>query len=238
MSAPRKYPQELRDRAVRMVFEIRQQTGGQPGAIVRVANQLGVHREALRNWVRQAEVDAGQRPGVPTAEQQRIPELEREVRELRRANEILKAASAFFRGRARPSPDEVTRMIDAHRERFGVEPICRVLEVPTSTDYAHTQDQPAARTRRDAQLKAEIERIWKEHFEVSGAGKLWRPLQREGIGVARCPWSGCWASLACRVWCVASRSGPRWLIRRPSGPPTWSAATSPPSGPTSSGSPT
>ena len=93
MSAPRKYPQELRDRAVRMVFEIRQQTGGQPGAIVRVANQLGVHREALRNWVRQAEVDAGQRPGVPTVEQQRIAELEREVR---RANEILKAASAFF----------------------------------------------------------------------------------------------------------------------------------------------
>src|SRR5512132_1668016 len=86
MSAPRKYPQELRDRAVRMVFEIRQQTGG----------QLGAHREALRNWVRQAEVDAGQRPGVPTVDQQRIAELEREVRELRRANEILKAASAFF----------------------------------------------------------------------------------------------------------------------------------------------
>jgi transposase len=97
MSAPKKYPQELRDRAVRMVFEIRQQTGGQPGAIVRVANQLGVHREALRNWVRQAEVDAGQRPGVPTVDQQRIAELEREVRELRRANEILKAASAFSR---------------------------------------------------------------------------------------------------------------------------------------------
>jgi transposase len=96
MSAPRKYPQELRDRALRMVFEVRQQTGGQPGAIARVADQLGVHREALRGWVRQAEVDAGRRPGVPTAEQQRIAELEREVRELRRANEILKAASAYF----------------------------------------------------------------------------------------------------------------------------------------------
>jgi transposase len=79
-----------------MVFEIRQQTGGQPGAIVRVANQLGVHREALRGWVRQAEVDAGQRPGVPTTEQRRMAELERENRELRRANEILKAASAYF----------------------------------------------------------------------------------------------------------------------------------------------
>ena len=97
MSAPRKDPQELRDRAVRMVFEIRQQTGGQPGGIIRVAEQLGVHREALGNWVRQAEVDAGKRPGVPTAEQQRIAELEREVWELRRANEILKAAGAFSR---------------------------------------------------------------------------------------------------------------------------------------------
>src|SRR5215216_4857103 len=77
-------------------------------------------------------------------------------------------------------------MIDAHRERFGVEPICRVLEVPTSTYYAHTQHQPSARTRRDAQLKAEIERVWKENFQVYGAGKLWRQLQREGIGVARC----------------------------------------------------
>ena len=77
-------------------------------------------------------------------------------------------------------------MIDAHRERFGVEPICRVLEVPTSTYYAHKQHQPSARTRRDAQLKAEIQRIWKENFEVYGARKLWRQLQREGIGVARC----------------------------------------------------
>jgi transposase len=62
----------------------------------RVADQLGINRETLRNWVRQAEVDGGLRPGVTTAEQQRIVELEREVRELRRANEILKAASAFF----------------------------------------------------------------------------------------------------------------------------------------------
>jgi transposase len=92
MSAPRKYPQELRDRALRMVFEVRQQTGGQPGAIARVADQLGIHREALRGWVRQAEIDGGQRPGVPTAEQRRIAELERENRELRRANETSHAA--------------------------------------------------------------------------------------------------------------------------------------------------
>ena len=79
-----------------MVFEIRQQTGQRVGAIARVADQLGINREALRGWVRQAEVDQGDRPGVPTAEQRRIAELERENRELRRANQILKAASAYF----------------------------------------------------------------------------------------------------------------------------------------------
>jgi transposase len=92
MSAPRKYPQELRDRSVRMVQEVRQQTGGQPGAIARVADQLGINRETLRNWVKQAEIDAGQRPGIPTDQQQRIAQLERENRELRRANETSHAA--------------------------------------------------------------------------------------------------------------------------------------------------
>ena len=96
MSAPRKYPQELRDRALRMVLEVREQSGQRMGAIARVADQLGVHREALRTWVRQAEIDQGQRPGTSTADRQRIAELERENRELRRANEILKSAAAFF----------------------------------------------------------------------------------------------------------------------------------------------
>jgi transposase len=96
MPAPRKYPDELRARAVRMVFEVRERTGQRLGAIARVGDQLGVNKETLRNWVRQAEIDSGQRPGVTSTDQQRIAELERENRELRRANEILKAASAFF----------------------------------------------------------------------------------------------------------------------------------------------
>ena len=95
MPTLRRYPPELRERAVRMVLELREQTGQRTGTVARVAEQLGINRETLRNWINQAEVD-GQRPGVPTAERQRIVELERENRELRRANEILKAASAFF----------------------------------------------------------------------------------------------------------------------------------------------
>jgi transposase len=90
MPAPRKYPDELRERAVRLVFE-----SGRP--IARVARDLGVHREALRSWVRQAEADSGKRRDrLTTEERERLGELERENRELRRANEILKAASAYF----------------------------------------------------------------------------------------------------------------------------------------------
>jgi transposase len=93
---PQKYPEELRERAVRMVLEIRQQTGERHGAVTRVAKELGIGTESLRQWVNQAEVDSGRRPGISSADAQRIAELERENRELRRANDILKAASIFF----------------------------------------------------------------------------------------------------------------------------------------------
>ena len=96
MPAQRKYPEELRERAVKMVSEIRAREGKGRGEVARVARQLGVHRETLRLWVRQAEVDGGQRPGTSSEDARRIAGLERENRELRRANEILKAASAYF----------------------------------------------------------------------------------------------------------------------------------------------
>jgi transposase len=96
MPAQRKYPEELRERAVKMVLEIREREGRGHGEVARVGRQLGVHPEALRMWIRQAEIDGGMRPGTSTDDARRIAELEREVRELRRANEILKAASAYF----------------------------------------------------------------------------------------------------------------------------------------------
>ena len=79
-----------------MVFEVRERDGKGRGEIARVARQLGIHPEALRTWIRQAEIDGGTRPGTTTGDARRIAELERENRELRRANEILKAASAYF----------------------------------------------------------------------------------------------------------------------------------------------
>jgi putative transposase len=79
----------------------------------------------------------------------------------------------------------MTRFIDTHRDRFGVEPICQVLQVAPSTYYAHKARPPSARAVRDARLKVEIKRVYKDNFEVYGAEKLWRQLGREGIRVGR-----------------------------------------------------
>ena len=91
-----KYSEELRRRATRLAVELRRDPGTRVGAVERVAEQLGMHPMTLRKWVRQAEVDDGVRPGTTSAEAERIVKLESEVRELKRANEILRTASAFF----------------------------------------------------------------------------------------------------------------------------------------------
>jgi transposase len=96
MAAHRKYPDELRERATRMALDARKDPATRPSACIRIGEQLGVNPDTLRDWVSQAEVNEGRRPGVTSAEAARIAELERENRELRRANAILKSASAFF----------------------------------------------------------------------------------------------------------------------------------------------
>jgi len=92
----RRYPAEIKERAVRMVQELRREDPADQGVIARVARQLDVGAESLRAWVKQAEVDGGSRAGVTTHEQVELAELRKEVKELRRANEILRAAAAYF----------------------------------------------------------------------------------------------------------------------------------------------
>jgi len=98
MPAPRKYPSELRERAKRLVFEAREQEPDLSlnAAVLRIGPRVGVNPDTLRGWCKQADIDAGRRPGITTHDAVRIKELEREVRELKRANEILLAASSFF----------------------------------------------------------------------------------------------------------------------------------------------
>ncbi|GAB2836501.1 transposase [Actinocorallia aurea] len=97
MARPSQYPPELRQRAVRMVAEVRSDYPTESAAMAAVAQKLGIgSRETLRNWVRQAEVDTGRRPGTTTEEAAQVKALKKEIAELRRANEILKAAASFF----------------------------------------------------------------------------------------------------------------------------------------------
>jgi transposase len=92
----RRYSNAEKDQAVRLVRQLQAETGKRHGAIQRVAAQLGYGVESVRTWVKQAEIDAGEAPGTTSEDAARIKELEQEVRELRRANAILKSASAFF----------------------------------------------------------------------------------------------------------------------------------------------
>jgi transposase len=104
MGTSKRYPVEVRERAVRLVMEHRSEYPTEWSAITSIAEKFGVGSETLRKWVRRAEIDDGMRPGITSTEAQRIKELERENKELRRANEILKAASAFFARELDPQP--------------------------------------------------------------------------------------------------------------------------------------
>ncbi|MGK5451422.1 IS3 family transposase [Streptomyces radiopugnans] len=181
MPAPRKYPDELRKRAVREV-----RTTGRP--IAHVAKDLGIHKEALRGWVRQAEADAGERDDrLTTAEHEELKQLRKEVAELRRANEILKAASAPFCPGARPSPDEADQVIDSLKEDgFGVGPVCRVLGWSESAYYARKKRPKSARRLRDEQLMRLIEQVHAESGGTYGARRITRALRRKGVVAARC----------------------------------------------------
>ncbi|WP_406727042.1 IS3 family transposase [Streptomyces sp. GD-15H] len=191
MAAPRKYSDELRERATRMAVEARKDPAARTGAVKRIADQLDVHPEALRTWVKRAETDEGIVAGTTSTDAARLAELEREVKELRRANAILKSAAKFLRGGAGPPTALKVAYIDQHKQEFGVQPICDVLtgtdaEIAPSTYYAATSRPPSARSLRDAQLTDEIRVIHAANYGVYGARKVHAALRRAGRKVARC----------------------------------------------------
>ncbi|WP_429574010.1 IS3 family transposase [Paraburkholderia sp. UCT70] len=187
-----RYSPEVRERAVRMVLEHQGDRESQWKVIASIAAKFGCSGETLRSWVRKEERDRGLRPGTSTQEQDRLKELERENRELRQVNEILRKASAYFApGGARPPTEVMITFIDDHRHVYGVEPICRVLPIAPSTYYTHVARRVnpglvPPRAQRDRMLKDEIRRVWEENFQVYGADKVWTQLKREGIVAARC----------------------------------------------------
>ncbi|WP_425312661.1 IS3 family transposase [Martelella limonii] len=187
-----KYSPEVRERAVRMVLDNAGQHGSRWQAVVSIAAKIGCSANTLHEWVKKAEVDSGQRAGIPSDMAERMKALERENRELRQANEILRKASAYFcAGGARPPVEVMVAFIDDQRGSHGVEPICKTLPIAPSTYYAHLAKRAdptllSDRARRDAGLKPQIQRVFEENWEVYGARKIWRQLGREGLAVARC----------------------------------------------------
>ncbi|WP_408384456.1 IS3 family transposase [Paraburkholderia madseniana] len=192
MNKSNKFSAEVRERAVRMVQEHRGEYPSQWAAIESIAPKIGCTSQTLLGWVKREEVDSGEREGVTTLERARLKALEREVKELRRANEILKLASAFFGpGGTRPPPEVLKAFIDQHRDTFGVESICKVLRIAPSGYRRHAAQlrdpsRRCARAKRDEFLSPEIKRVWQANMQVYGADKVWKQLNREGIAVARC----------------------------------------------------
>ncbi|ELI5639143.1 IS3 family transposase, partial [Escherichia coli] len=183
----------VRQRAIRMVLESQDEYDSQWAAICSIAPKIGCTPETLRVWVRQHERDTGGGDGgLTSAERQRLKELERENRELRRSNDILRQASAYFcEGGVRPPLEKMMPLLDKLREQYGVGPVCSELHIAPSTYYhcqqqRHHPDKRSARAQHDDWLKREIQRVYDENHQVYGVRKVWRQLLREGIRVARC----------------------------------------------------
>ncbi|WP_432613245.1 IS3 family transposase [Escherichia coli] len=193
MTKNTRFSPEVRQRAVRMVLESQGEYDSQWATICSIAPKIGCTPETLRVWVRQHERDTGGGDGgLTTAERQRLKELERENRELRRSNDILRQASAYFcEGGVRPPLEKMMPLLDKLREQYGVGPVCSEQHIAPSTYYhcqqqRHHPDKRSARAQRDDWLKREIQRVYDENHQVYGVRKVWRQLLREGIRVARC----------------------------------------------------
>ncbi|MCM4599906.1 IS3 family transposase [Escherichia coli] len=193
MTKNTRFSPEVRQRAIRMVLESQDEYDSQWAAICSIAPKIGCTPETLRVWVRQHERDTGSGDGgLTTAERQRLKELERENRELRRSNDILRQASAYFgEGGVRPPLEKMMPLLDKLREQYGVGPVCSELHIAPSTYYhcqqqRHHPDKRSARAQHDDWLKREIQRVYDENHQVYGVRKVWRQLLREGIRVARC----------------------------------------------------
>ncbi|WP_425535048.1 IS3 family transposase [Escherichia coli] len=193
MTKNTRFSPEVRQRAVRMVLESQSEYDSQWATICSIAPKIGCTPETLRVWVRQHERDTGGGDGgLTTAERQRLKELERKNRELRRSNDILRQASAYFcEGGVRPPLEKMMPLLDKLREQYGVGPLCSELHIAPSTYYhcqqqRHHPDKRSARAQRDDWLKKEIQRVYDENHKVYGVRKVWRQLLREGIRVARC----------------------------------------------------
>ena len=187
-----KFPPEVRERAVRLVQESRSEYPSLWVAVESIAPKIGCSAQTLVTWVKRHEVDSGQREGghhqlARTHQGVRAGEPRAAPRQRQPAHR-----QRFFRaGGAQPQTEVVNPYIDRHREVYGVEPICKVLQVASSAYRRHAarlrdSARRSDRARRDEQLMPHVQRVWQENHRVYDADKVWRQLNREGVMEASC----------------------------------------------------
>ncbi|ECL0471476.1 IS3 family transposase [Listeria monocytogenes] len=189
----KQYPTEVKTRAIELLIESQKDYPSMWAAIQAIAPKFGCTPETLRSW-HQKHL-AKQNPVIISTESQaaRIAELEREIRELKQANEIIRKAAGFFRpGGARPQTQVMVKFIDDEKKMYGVESICRILPIAPSSYYRvkDEQENPEKQSRRkqsDKHLMAQIKQIWQASGCRYGIRKVWHKLKQEGLPkLARC----------------------------------------------------
>ncbi|HCG2977076.1 TPA: IS3 family transposase [Corynebacterium striatum] len=190
---PRKFDQDAKDRVVRLVEDrILAENISMQAACKIVAPKLGVSWHTARQWTQAARREGRVVESMPEDLAAENARLRRENQELRDTNELLKAASAFFRIRTRPETSEMIRFIDEHRNRFSVEFICQTLNTHreggflTSRGYRQSKARGlSARRLRDAVLVERISAVHRDNYGVYGVRKMWHALHRDGIDIGR-----------------------------------------------------
>ncbi|MGP9512729.1 IS3 family transposase [Psychrobacter sp. AOP5-GZ1-6] len=186
------YTPEIKERAVRMLIEAANDYPSTWSAIQTIASKIGCTPETLRSWHKKHIEQTIPASVQAQSQDQRIKELERENKELKQANEIIRKAAGFFRpGGARPSTQIMVNSIDDHKNNYGIEPICRVLSIAPSTYYRAKYlecypEQRSFRRQHDDFYTSEIRRIWQDSKCRYGARKVWQQMKADGIHVARC----------------------------------------------------
>ncbi|MCU4414345.1 IS3 family transposase [Acinetobacter sp. WU_MDCI_Axc73] len=192
-----KYTSEIRERAVQLLIESEKDYPSTWAAITAIAPKIGCTPETLRAW-HQKHLDQQNPIKVQQiSDQEKMKQMEREIKELKRANEILRKAAGFFRpGGARPPTQIMVDFIHNNKDLYGVDAICRILPIAASTYYrtldlcdekhCFAREHRAKRDLHDLHHAEEIKRIWKESSGRYGVRKVWQKLKREGYIIARC----------------------------------------------------